>query len=483
VREYERTSTTVLNALLMPVVRGYIERLKARMASEGFAPRLLIVQSNGGVSTPDVAAAEPVRLLLSGPSGGALASLRLSRTLGEPALVGVDMGGTSFDVSVVRDDRIEIVTQGEIDRLPVRVPMIEIRTIGAGGGSIARVQPGGRLTVGPESAGARPGPVCYGRGGSEPAVTDANLLLGRLDAEFFLGGAMALDLDGARRTMVEKIGEPLGLGLEEAASGVLAITNASLAAAIRLSLFEKGLDPRDFAILSFGGAGSIHACAVADELGIRRVVFPVDASTFSAYGILHSDIRHGFARSRVMTFDASAAPALAEMAAVLGGQAADRLAADGVADGDRDLIFAVDLRYKGQAFELTVPWEGSTFDATAIARVAAAYHRLHEQRFSYCNPGDRVELVTLRLDAVGRLPRFEIREPDDGTGRETPRTRNVYLDGRWHVAPVWRRDEIRAADVISGPAVVEEDYTTVLIATGWTAARGPGGHIIATRKA
>jgi N-methylhydantoinase A len=481
VREYERTSTTVLNALLMPVVTGYIERLQKRMAAEGFAPRLLIVQSNGGVSTPETAAAEPVRLLLSGPSGGALASLRLSRTLGEPALVGVDMGGTSFDVSVVRDDRIEIVTQGEIDRLPVRVPMIEIRTIGAGGGSIARVQPGGRLTVGPESAGARPGPVCYGRGGTEPAVTDANLLLGRLDPEFFLGGAMALDLDGAKRAMMEKVGTPLGLGLEEAASGILAITNANLADAIRLSLFEKGLDPRDFAILSFGGAGSIHACAVAEELSIRKVIFPVDASTFSAFGILHSDIRHGFARSRVMPFDAAAADVLDGLAGALAAQARERLAADGIPEDARDLQYAADLRYKGQAFELTVPWEGG-FDAAGIATVAARFHRTHEQRFSYCNPLDRVEFVTLRLDAVGKLPRFVAEGGAEGRGRTTPRARRVHAAGRWHEAPVWRRDEIRKSDVIAGPAVVEEDYTTILIAAGWTARLGTDGHIIATRE-
>ncbi|MFZ4809117.1 MAG: hydantoinase/oxoprolinase family protein [Hyphomicrobiaceae bacterium] len=482
VREYERTSTTVLNALLMPVVRGYLDRLQRRMEAEGFAPRLLIVQSNGGVSTPETAAAEPVRLLLSGPSGGALASLRLSRTLGEPALVGVDMGGTSFDVSVVRDDRIEIVTQGEIDRLPVRVPMIEIRTIGAGGGSLARVQPGGRLTVGPESAGARPGPVCYGRGGTEPAVTDANVILGRLDPEFFLGGTMALDLDGARRAMVERIGRPLGLGLEAAASGVLSITNASLAAAIRLSLFEKGLDPRDFAILSFGGAGSIHACAVAEELGIRRVIFPVGASTFSAFGILHSDIRHGFARSRVMAFDEAAVPPLVAMAEALSGQADSRLTADGIAAADRELIFSADLRYKGQAFELTVPWQGATFDAGAVAAVAAAFHRLHEQRFSYCNPHDRVEIVTLRLDAVGRLPAFETRDAGGGESRDSDRRRAVFVDGGWQSTAVWRRGELVAGVSIAGPAIVEEDYTTVLIAPGWVAQLGAGGHIVATRE-
>lgn len=481
VREYERTSTTVLNALLVPVVRGYLDRLTARMQAENFAPRLLIVQSNGGVATPETAAAEPVRLLLSGPSGGALASLKLSRVLGEPNLVGVDMGGTSYDISVVRDDLIDIVTQSEIERLPVRVPMIDIRTIGAGGGSIARVEAGGRLTVGPESAGARPGPVCYQRGGTEPTVTDANLLLGRLDPVYFLGGKMPLDLDEARAAMLSRVGAPLGLGMEAAASGILQITNANLAAAIRLSLFEKGLDPRDFALLSFGGAGSVHAAAVADELGIRRVIFPVDASTFSAFGILHSDIRYSFAAARMMTIDQASAPAIADLATGLSTKARDRLHGDAIAEQHRSLNFAADLRYKGQAFELTVPWRGA-FDAAGIATVAADFHRMHEQRFSYANPADTVEFVTLRLDAVGRLPTISLSSPTSEAPLNDARTRKVYFGTTWHDARVWRRDAITESESIAGPAVIEEDYTTVLLPPGWTARRKPHGHIIATRE-
>ena len=219
IREYERTNTTALNALLIPVVKAYLDRLQLRMQEHGLTARLLIVQSNGGVCSPETAAREPVRLLLSGPSGGALGSLTIAKTLQEPSLVGVDMGGTSFDVSVVRNNRIEIITQGEIDRVPVRVPMIEIRTIGAGGGSIAHVDKNGRVTVGPESAGAHPGPVCYSRGGTEPTVTDANLALGRLDPDYFLGGVMPLDLDATRKAINAKVAAPLGLDLERAAGG------------------------------------------------------------------------------------------------------------------------------------------------------------------------------------------------------------------------------------------------------------------------
>lgn len=482
IREYERSNTTALNALLVPVVKHYLGRLERRLAEAGMGGRLLIVQSNGGVCSPETAAREPVRLLLSGPSGGALGALALSRALGMPSLVGVDMGGTSFDVSVVHNDRIEVITQGEIDRLPVRVPMIEIRTIGAGGGSIARVDAAKRVTVGPESAGAHPGPVCYGRGGSEPTVTDANLVLGRLDPEYFLGGAMPLDLEGARRAIEEKFAGPLGLETEPAAGGIIAITNTSLAAAIRLSLFEKGLDPRDFAILSFGGAGSIHACAVADELGIKRIIFPSNASTFSAWGILHSDIAHDFSRSRVMPFDEAALAPLRELVDAIRGQGEEQLTADGIPPGDRQYRLAVDLRYKGQAFELTIPWSGDEVDAAALSATRDAFHATHKQRFSYANPHDIVELVTVRLTALGRLERGDVDGDEAASSDAAPRRRQVWIGTTWHELPVWRRDALGYGQLIDGPAIVEEDYTTVLIGPGWQATCGPHRHLVATKN-
>jgi N-methylhydantoinase A len=482
IREYERSSTTVLNALLMPVVKAYLERLARRMAEERFAPRLLIVQSNGRVCTPDTASREPVRLLLSGPSGGALAALHLSRTLGEKALVGVDMGGTSYDVSVVRDDRIDLVNQGEIDRLPVRVPMVEIRTIGAGGGSIARVDAGRRLGVGPESAGARPGPVCYGHGGSEPTVTDANLVLGRLDPAFFLGGRMKLDIEAARRAITTRIAAPLGLGMEQAAGGILTMTNANLAAAIRLSLFEKGLDPRDFTLLSFGGAGSLHALAVAEELGIRRVVFPTDASTLSAWGILHSDLGHDFARSRVMLAEPGNLETIRTMANALIAQGEERLTQDAIAPERRTLAFSADLRYRGQAFELTVPWDTRVPDAAALARLVEDFHAAHRQRFSYANPGDAVELVTLRLAAVGRLEQPPSQAPTRGARASASTTRPVWIDGGWRDVQVLRRESLRIGATYDGPAMIEEAYTTTLIAPNWTALATDRGHLVANRN-
>jgi N-methylhydantoinase A len=481
IREYERSSTTVLNALLMPVVRSYLRRLDERMREEKFSPRLLLVQSNGGVCSADIAGEQPVRLLLSGPSGGALAALRTAEALAMPALVGIDMGGTSFDVSVVEGGSLTLITQGEVDRLPVRLPMVEIRTIGAGGGSIAAVDAGGRLSVGPRSAGAKPGPVCYGHGGGEPTVTDANLVLGRLDPDYFLGGAMALDLEAARAAIAARIAAPLGLAIEAAATGVLTVTNTSLAAAIRLSLFEKGLDPREFALLSFGGAGGLHATAVAEELGIGRVVFPRDAGTFSAYGILHSDIVHDFAQSRILPAALESLPEVAAICAALREQGIRQCERDGIAAGDRVSALAVDMRYRGQAFELLVPWGDVAVDAASLADLVARFHALHEQRFSYANPGDAVEIVTLRLTVTGRLAQPRGHAAAAPTKTRIAQHRAAFLDGAWRDVPVHHRDALAAT--ISGPALIEEPYTTVLLGEGWSATVESGGNLVARRVA
>jgi N-methylhydantoinase A/oxoprolinase/acetone carboxylase beta subunit len=479
IREYERLSTTVLNALLMPVVRRYLDRLEARLGEGGFRPRVFLVQSNGGMCSLRTAAEQPARLLLSGPSGGALAAERLSRRLARPNLVAVDMGGTSFDVSVVQGHRIGLVTQGEVDRLPVRLPMVEMRTIGAGGGSIAAVDAAGRLAVGPRSAGARPGPVCYGRGGTEPTVTDANAVLGRLDPDFFLGGAMALDLAAARAAMQARIGEKLGLSVEEAAEGVLRVTNAQLAAAVRLSLFEKGLDPRDFALLSFGGAGGLHATEVAEELGIAEVIFPREPGTLSAYGILFSDLVQDIARSRLLRAEAANQAEIEALLAALRAEGEARLAADGVPEARRAIEIAADLRYHGQAFELLVPWP----EAPDLEALKARFHAAHRARFSYAAEGEPVEIVTLRASAIGRLEKPEEAAPAAPDAPAAPGARRVWQGGEAAEWPVWRREALRMTDVIEGPAIVEEAFATHVIARGWRAALDPEGALVARRIA
>ena len=483
IREYERTSTTVLNALLVPVVKAYLDRLEARLGEGGFHPLVFLVQSNGGVCSLRMAAEQPARLLLSGPSGGALAAGRLAALTSRPNLVAVDMGGTSFDVSVVQDGRVAVITQGEIDRLPVRLPMVEMRTIGAGGGSIAAVDAGGRLTVGPRSAGARPGPVSYGRGGTEPTVTDANLALGRLDPDFFLGGMMKLDMPGTRAALDARVGGPLGLGVEQAAEGILTVTNANLGAAIRLSLFEKGLDPRDFCLLSFGGAGGLHATDVAAELGINEVAFPREPGTLSAYGILFSDLTQDIARSRVLRAEAANLPRLAETIAALRGEADARLAADGIEPARRRIAIAADMRYHGQAFELLVPWgEVATPDAGDLEALVEAFHAMHRQRFSYANPGDAVEIVTLRAIATGLLDKPEPADPPPAGRPARKGMRRVFEGGAWRDLPVWDRDAMTTSDVIEGPAVVEEAFATHWISRGWTASLGAAGTLMARRN-
>jgi N-methylhydantoinase A len=481
IREYERTSTTVLNALLIPVIAGYLEKLNHRMQAEGFRPRLLLVQSNGGVCAARTAALEPVRLLLSGPSGGSAACALLSEILGEDNLIGIDMGGTSFDVSVILNGRVNVVMQGEVDRMPVRIPMVEIRAIGAGGGSLAKVQRDRRLTVGPESAGSRPGPACYGRGGAGPTVTDANLTLGRLNGDNFLGGGMPLDREAARAAIDTDVAKPLGLSVEAAAEGLLAVVNANLGAAIRLSLFEKGVDPREFTMIAFGGAAGLHAVAVAEETGIRRVVFPQNASTLSAYGILHSDLIHDLVRSRVLDAKPESLGAIEPLLENLIADARARLDADAIPVSDRHIELAADMHYKGQAFELTVPMRSLRLDEAALSALIADFHDLHRQRFSYSNPGSAVEIVSLRASAIGRLPKPATKPPDARDSGQPPGMRQVWLAGRWRDVAVWARDELSFGATIEGPTVIEEAYTSVLLTDGWYCRRDNSGHLVAGR--
>ena len=483
IREYERSSTTVLNALLVPVVKAYLEKLEARLGEGGFAPMVFLVQSNGGVCSLRTAAEQPARLLLSGPSGGALAAGRIAELLGKPNLVAVDMGGTSYDVSVVQANRVGVVTQGEIDRLPVRLPMVEMRTIGAGGGSIGSVDAGGRLTVGPRSAGARPGPVAYARGGTEPTVTDANLALGRLDPDYFLGGAMKLDMAATRTAIAARVGTPLGLSTEDAAQGIVTVVNANLGAAVRLSLFEKGLDPRDFALLSFGGAGGLHATDVATEMGINEVVFPREPGTLSAYGILFSDLVQDLARSRLLRADDAALPAIGALVAELRAEADAKLAADGVAATAREILVAADMRYHGQAFELLIPWgDITTPDSSALTALKQRFHAMHKQRFSYDSPAEAVEIVTLRVTAIGRLPKPEAAEAVPAARPALKGQRRSYESGAWRDIPVWDREAL-TTETLTGPALVEEPFATHFISRGWTATPGAAGALIAKRTA
>jgi N-methylhydantoinase A len=476
IREFERFSTTMLNALLMPVVQVYLDLLQERMMAAGLSAPVFIIQSNGGAATPDMAARTPVKLLLSGPSGGVLAAERLAHRLGLSQVVGVDMGGTSYDVALIQDGLRATISQGEIDGLPVRTPMVDMRTIGAGGGSIARVE-GGRLRVGPESAGATPGPVCYGRGGTEPTTTDANVILGRIDAQGFMHGTFPLDRDAAIAAMRHHVADPLGLSAEAAAEGVLQVVTARLAGAIKLSLFERGLDPRDFALMSFGGAGGLHACEVADELGMARVIFPRDPSTFSAHGILQSDIVQDLARARILPLGPGAIALINHDMA--------QLATEGrrLVGEHAELRFSADLRYRGQAFELTLPLTGGIIDAEALADLTARFHRLHRQRFSFDDPRETVELVTLRLAAIGRLGTLPEPRQVGQPQAEGQVSRLVHHKGVGRDFLVVQQAGLGPGSSVDGPAIIEQAYTSLLIPEGWRLTVADAGDMVVEKLA
>ncbi len=481
-REFERTSTTCLNALLMPVVRDYLDRLDARMNEAGFRAPVFLVQSNGGVTTPDIAREQPVRLVLSGPSGGAKAAETLSRQLDEPNLVAVDMGGTSFDVSVVENGATRLRSEGEIDGAPVRLPMLEIRTIGSGGGSMASADSTGRLTVGPQSAGAVPGPVAYLRGGTEPTVTDANLALGRIDPEYFLGGAMPLDADASARAVADRIASPLGLTPESAADGIVRIAISDMAEAIRLSLFEKGLDPADFALISFGGAGGLHTALVAEELGASRVLFPRSSGTLSAWGMLFADIVQDVVRSRLTPANHEGASTLKPLLADLIAQGAGLLERSGVDAASRHYELAFDMRYPGQGYELGVEAPDADLDDSTMTRVVERFHQQHKVLFAHNEVDVTPDIISIRLRAIGRLEK-----PDDVVfkpepGEATKSNRRIYIGAGWHDVAVHERDRIGVGDIVNGPAIIEESHSTIVLPPNWTARVHPTGVIAADRE-
>ncbi len=473
-REFERTSTTVLNALLMPVVGSYLERLKTRLHAHGLVAPVYLVQSNGGVATPEMAARQPARLLLSGPSGGARAAETIAHRLDNLNLVAVDMGGTSYDVSLVEAGQVHQVNQGVVDGCPVRLPMVEMRTIGAGGGSIARVDQAGGLFVGPESAGAVPGPACYGRGGKRPTVTDANVILGRIDPAHFLGGTMDLDGHAARQSIDQQIAAPLDLGVEESAEGIVQIAVAHMASAIRLSLFEKGLDPEDFSLISFGGAGGLHACETAAELDIRQVIFPADPGTLSAWGMLYADIAHDLTTAQLMPANEQALPDLAQAVETLRRSGNKLLDDDNIRAADRRITFSLDLRYPGQAYEITTPFT----DTNAIAQAVAAFHRLHLSQFAHSEPTVTPDIINLRLSAIGLLDKPKAPVIGSGDGQSRGR-RGIYNRGHWQQVRVYDRRSLETDKTLSGPLVIEEPHSTILVPDGWSLCPLTSGELIA----
>lgn len=489
IREFERTSTTALNACLQPVVANYIDRLETSLAQEGFAGQLLIVQSNGGVMSAESARARPIRTALSGPAAGVIAAARIAQAAGFPNVVTGDVGGTSFDVAIIADDETARSAQTSIGfGQVIRTPMIEISTVGAGGGSIAYVDAGGLLNVGPESAGAVPGPACYGGGNTRPTVTDANVLLGRIDADRPIGGGLKrLDVEAARLAIATHVGGPLGLDAIAAAEAIIRVANARMANAIRLVSIERGHDPRRFALMPFGGGGALHAGALMRELDLMAALIPLYPGVTSALGCVLADMRHDFVETLNRPLDGLDMAQLAEDVARLSKAGADLLDRSGIVFARRDVLVALDMLYIGQTHTLGVPlhWptDGSTPDSAAIQ---SAFETVYREARGAPLDGMKLKVLNLHVSAVGKRPPFDLAAmaPRDVPALASPRaTRATYVDGRWHEAPVYDRLTLAAGTLIDGPAFLEQPDTTILVEP-WLAARVDRlGNVILERRA
>jgi len=480
-REYERTSTTVLNAALGPVMSRYLEQLETRVAGLGLGAKPNIQQSNGGFASPREAGHRPICTLASGPAAGVIGAVDLSRRAGYRDLITFDVGGTSTDVCLIEDAVPLIAREREVAGYPVRFPMLDVHSVGAGGGSIAWIDDGGFLQVGPRSAGADPGPACYGRGGTEPTVTDANVLLGRLNPQALLNGRMPIRAELARAAIEAKMARPLGLSVEEAAEGILTILNETMVRAIRVITVERGYDPRNFALLAFGGAGPLLATPLARELGLGTVIVPPGPGLLCALGLLVADARRDFSRTHIVALKNGAARAIGAAAAELSAQAERWFAEENAAPPARVLDWAADLRYLGQSHELTLPLVHGPSDPDVVARLAEALGREHARLYGYAADAP-VELVTMRLTArvaVARPP-LEVQAPAGRDAAQAIRgTRPVHFPGAGFVkCPIYERAAIPVGVATAGPAVIEQMDTTTIVFPGQQFERDEAGNLI-----
>jgi N-methylhydantoinase A len=459
-REYERASSAVLNAYIAPRVEGYLRNLERGLADVDVESRLYVMQSNGGITTAEKAREQPIQTLLSGPVGGSIGGAALSRATGRRNLLCVDMGGTSFDLSLVVEGQPSVSTETELEGLPLLMPLVDIHTIGAGGGSLAWLEAGG-LRVGPQSAGADPGPACYGRGGTQPTVTDANLFLGRLDPAYFLGGRMQLDEEAAAGALLSVAGE-LALDHVALAEGMLAIVNAKMADAMRTITVKQGIDPRAYALVAFGGAGPMHAVWLAEELEIGDVIVPWSPGTFSAWGMLQTDLRHDLAQTFYRPLDGLAASAPAGVFGELEAEGAELLREQGIPAGDTYFARFADMRYVGQEYSVTVPIANGDLSA-----VADSFHGAHRVRYGHSTPGAPVEFVNLRVAAMGRIASETVPFSSPDTGADPALgTRTVVFDRKPHETTILLRDRLAAGYTADGPLVIEEEGATTVVPPG-----------------
>jgi N-methylhydantoinase A len=493
IREFERASTTAVCACVGPLLAGYLDRLQHAVSVLGL-PQLYVMGSSGGVFDIAEGLRMPAMAIESGPAAGVIAAALAGKELGLADLISFDMGGTTAKASLIAGGEIAVTAEYEVGGggaakrwlqgtgHPVRVPVVDLVEVSAGGGSIAWVDPGGALKLGPQSAGADPGPAAYGKGGREPTVSDADVVLGYLDREALLGGGLPIDLAAAEAAIRERIAEPLGLGVTEAAAAMVEIVNSNMAEALRIVSVERGHDPREFGLVAFGGAGPVHAAALAAELQIPEVVVPPAPGAFSALGLVASDLKRNYSRTFYADLATLDPTRFAERIEEMEATAADWLASARIPCERRALLRAADVRYRRQAYELTVPLADGPITRSGLHRLAADFHEKHRQTYGHANPAEPVQLVNLRLTAIGRLPRISLVQRSSPAAARR-RVREVwFLETGFAPCPVHWRDGLVPGEVLAGPAIVEAIDATIVVPPGWIAAVDGKGYIRLSRR-
>ncbi|KXH83791.1 hydantoinase/oxoprolinase family protein [Sporosarcina sp. HYO08] len=477
-REYTRTSTTVINAALTPIVRRYIRHLRRELKNKGIQGKLNIMQSNGGIISGEAEVAAH-NLVLSGPAGGIVAAAEIAKNAGFSNVLTFDMGGTSSDIGIIIDGEPQVSEKTTVNGVyPLQIPTVDIHTVGAGGGSIAWKDSGGALKVGPKSAGASPGPACYGKGGTEPTVTDANLHLGRLDAQNFLGGEFTVYPEKSQDAL-QALADNLGLDVERVALGILDVANANMAGALRVVSSQRGHDPRDFALIAFGGAGPLHATALARELGVKNVIIPATPGVLCAHGLLLSDVRHDFTHTEIVALEKADSLQLERSAAELEQRGMERLREDGIPSDRVRLNRTLDLRYKGQEYYLNVPIEGK-ITKELLEQAMQDFHTVHERTYGHAAVHEPVEMVNLRLSAFGEVERIES-HPNNGKNLTNGNAsyRSVYFQqGGWTNTPIYKREQLGVDVEIKGPAIVMQMDTTIVVEPGQSMRNDAQGNLI-----
>ena len=481
-REFERMSTAVVNAYLGPVMRQYIERLGGRLAASGIRAAPHLTQSNGGVIGFDQAARLPVRTVLSGPSTGVVAAQALAEMVGMPELITFDMGGTSTDVALLSGGQCRLASEAVVHGYPIKAPMLDIHTVGAGGGSIAYIDSGGLLKVGPRSAGADPGPVCYGRGNTEPTVTDANVVLQTLNPTYLLGGRMAVRQDLARAA-IAGLAVRLGLDVMATAQGILSVVTANMARAIRVISVQRGYDPRDYTLVAFGGAGPLHGARLARELDIPRILVPRNPGILCAMGLLLTDLRADFASTKLTTLGRAALPEVAAAFDALLARAEAWFEGEHIPPGARQTVRTVDMRYAGQNYELPIAVPEGSVEPGTLDALAAGFDAAHQRMYGFTAAGEAVQMVTFRVEASGLVPKASFPKRPEGPADASAAIigkRDVWLAeaGGFVSCPVYERDRLAPGHRLSGPAIVEQMDATTVILPGMSGRVEPYGNLI-----